>query len=430
MSTPFTLARTQALELDAADPLHPLRQEFALPKRQDGSPAVYFCGHSLGLQARRAVAYVNEELEEWQRRGVEAHFSGRRPWVSWHERLTPALARLVGAQPLEVVAMNSLTTNLHLQLVSFYRPTPERFKLLIERPAFPSDRYAVESQVRFHGLDPATALLEIGPRAGEDTIRTNDILALIEREGRNVATVLLPGVQYLTGQRFDIPSITAAAQAQGCVVGFDLAHAIGNIPLQLHDWNVDFAMWCSYKYLNGGPGAVGGCFVHERHARSGLPRFAGWWGHDKSSRFRMPAEFQPLPGAEGWQLSNPPILAMAPLLAALEIFDAAGIERLHAKSGRLTAYFAFLLQGRLAEQLTVITPPERGCQLSFRIEPRCKELHSALAERGFIADFREPDVLRAAPVPLYNSFVEVWEFVSELAARMGVRPDHSDRQYS
>lgn len=419
----FTTDRAQALALDAADPLRPLREEFALPKRPDGSPTVYFCGHSLGLQARRAATYVNEELEEWQRRGVEAHFSGRRPWVSWHERLTPALARLAGAEPLEVVAMNSLTTNLHLLLVSFYRPTVDRPKLLIERPAFPSDRYAAESQVRFHGFDPATTLLEIGPRPDEDNIRTEDILELLEREGRHIAAVLLPGVQYLTGQRFDIEAITAQAHAQGCIAGFDLAHAIGNVPLRLHDWNVDFAVWCSYKYLNGGPGAIGGGFVHERHARAALPRFAGWWGHDKRSRFRMPPFFEALPGAEGWQLSNPPILAMAPLLAALELFDAAGEKRLHAKRDQLACYFAFLMQTLLPEQLTVITPPERGCQLSLRLNGDSRKTHAALTERGFITDFREPDVLRATAVPLYNSFTDVWEFVDALANVVGARPN-------
>ncbi len=425
MTPSFTTEPSQALALDAADPLAPLKAEFAHPKRPDGSSVAYFCGHSLGLQPRRAITYVNEELEEWQRRGVEGHFSGRRPWVSWHERLTPALARLAGAQSLEVVAMNSLTVNLHLLLVSFYRPTRDRCKLLIERPAFPSDRHAVESQIRAHGFDPAVALLEIGPRAGEDSIREEDVLALLEREGAGIATVLLPGVHYLTGQRFDIAAITAAAHARGCIAGFDLAHAIGNIPLKLHDWDVDFAVWCSYKYLNGGPGAIGGCFVHERHARDpALPRFAGWWGHDTESRFRMGPEFVALPGAEGWQLSNPPILAMAPLLAALEIFDAAG-PRLHDKARQLTAYFDFLLRARLERQLTVLTPEARGCQLSLRLHTAREPVHAALTERGFFTDFREPDVIRAAPVPLYNSFAEIRDFVDTLVTLLGSADRHA-----
>ncbi len=418
MSPSFSTERSLALELDATDALKAIKSEFLGPKRPDGSDAVYLCGHSLGLQPRRAVTYVNEELEEWQRRAVEGHFNGRRPWLSWHERLTPALARLAGAQPLEVVAMNSLTTNLHLLLVSFYRPTRERYKLLIERPAFPSDRYAVVSQIRWHGFDPADALLEIGPREGEDSIRDEDLFALLEREGPRIATVLLPGMQYLSGQQFAMQEITRRAQAQGCVVGFDLAHAIGNVPLALHDWNVDFAVWCSYKYLNGGPGAIGGSYVHERHSRADLPRFAGWWGHDKETRFLMGPDFVPLPGAEGWQLSNPPILAMAPLLASLEIFDAAGISRLDAKSQALTGLLDYLLRTRLAKHLTVLTPAARGCQISFRLNAdstTIRNVHSQLHQRGFFTDFREPDVIRAAPVPLYNTFVEVWEFVESLS---------------
>lgn len=418
MNAPHSTLRDHALALDEADPLKAIRQEFLRPRRADGSDAVYFCGHSLGLEPRRAVTYVNEELEEWQRLAVEGHFNGRRPWLSYHERLTPALARLAGALPLEVVAMNSLTTNLHLLLVSFYRPAGTRRKLLIERPAFPSDRYAAVSQVRTHGLDPADALLEIGPRDGEESIREEDLLALLDREGDSIATVLLPGVQYLTGQRFDMQAVTRAAQAKGCVVGFDLAHAIGNVPLSLHEWNVDFAVWCSYKYLNGGPGAIGGAFVHERHASdASLPRFAGWWGHDKASRFRMGPDFQALPGAEGWQLSNPPILAMAPLLASLEIFDAAGNERREHKATQLTGYLDFLLRTRLGQRLDILTPAARGSQVSFRVRASgqvLKTLHADLHERGFYTDLREPDVLRAAPVPLYNSHLEVWEFVASL----------------
>ncbi len=418
MTAPHSTLRTHALALDDADPLKSIRQEFFRPKRADGSEAAYFCGHSLGLEPRRAVTYVNEELEEWQRLAVEGHFSGRRPWLSYHERLAPPLARLTGALPLEVVAMNSLTVNLHLLLVSFYRPAGTRRKLLIERPAFPSDRYAAVSQILSHGLDPADALLELGPRDGEESIREEDILALLDREGASIATVLLPGVQYLTGQRFDMETITRAAHAKGCVVGFDLAHAIGNVPLSLHDWSVDFAVWCSYKYLNGGPGAIGGAFVHERHSRNAaLPRFAGWWGHDKETRFRMGPDFVALPGAEGWQLSNPPILAMAPLVASLEIFDAAGEARRVAKAARLTGYLDFLLRERLGEKLDILTPAARGSQVSFRVRAPSdvlRTLHATLHDRGFYTDLREPDVLRAAPVPLYNSYLEVWEFVAGL----------------
>ena len=420
MNAPYSTLRSHALALDDADPLKAIRHEFLRPKRADGSDVAYFCGHSLGLEPRRAVTYVNEELEEWQRLAVEGHFNGRRPWVAYHERLTPPLARLAGALPLEVVAMNSLTVNLHLLRVSFYRPVGSRRKLLIERPAFPSDRYAAVSQILSHGLDPVDALLEIGPRDGEDGIREEDVLALLDREGASIATVLLPGVHYLTGQRFDMGAITRAARAQGCVVGFDLAHAIGNVPLSLHDWNVDFAVWCSYKYLNGGPGAIGGAFVHERHARDEtLPRFAGWWGHDKETRFRMGPDFVALPGAEGWQLSNPPILAMAPLLASLEIFDAAGNDRRSAKAVELTGYLEYLLREKLGRQLDILTPASRGSQVSFRVRALSgvlKTLHGSLHDRGFVTDLREPDVLRATPVPLSNSYLEVWEFVAGLEA--------------
>ena len=420
MNTPTLALRSHALALDDADPLKAIRHEFLRPRRADGSDVAYLCGHSLGLEPRRAVTYVNEELEEWQRLAVEGHFNGRRPWLSYHERLTPPLARLAGALPLEVVAMNSLTVNLHLLLVSFYRPAGNRRKLLIERPAFPSDRYAAVSQILAHGLDPADALLEIGPREGEDRIREEDVMLLLDREGEAIATVLLPGVQYLTGQRFDMQAITRAAQAKGCVVGFDLAHAIGNVPLSLHDWNVDFAVWCSYKYLNGGPGAIGGAFVHERHSRDEtLPRFAGWWGHDKETRFRMGPDFQALPGAEGWQLSNPPILAMAPLLASLEIFDAAGNERRATKATQLTGYLEVLLREKLGQRLDILTPAARGSQVSFRVRAPSavlKSLHGGLQTRGFYTDLREPDVLRATPVPLYNSYIEAWEFVAGLEA--------------
>ena len=417
----FSLERSFAEQQDRADPLAKLRDEFRLPTRADGTHTVYLCGHSLGLQPKSVASIVQEELDSWAQRAVDGHFESDRPWLSYHERFAPSLARLVGAQPLEVVAMNTLTVNLHLMLTTFYRPTRERSKILIEKHAFSSDRYAVASQVRLHGLDPKTAMLEIGPRDGEEAVRTEDVLALIEREGAQLATVMLPAVQFLNGQRFDLHAIAQAAHRAGCRVGFDLAHGIGNVPLELHDSGADFAVWCHYKYLNAGPGAVGGCFVHERHARdSGLMRLAGWWGHDKASRFQMPHDLQPLPGAEGWQISNLPILAAAPLLASLPLFDKAGMPALRAKSVRLTGYLEFLLRTQLADSLTILTPadPEaRGCQLSLRLRRTPSEAHKvfdALAAAGITGDWRAPDVIRAAPIPLYNTFVEVWEFAAAL----------------
>jgi kynureninase len=371
-----------------------------------------------------ASRIVKEELTSWARRGVDGHFDSARPWLPYHEQFSESLAALVGGTPEEVVAMNSLTVNLHLMLTSFYRPTRQRHKILIEKRAFPSDRYAVVSQIQQHGFDPATSLIEATARPGEVSIRTQDLCELIEREGAQIATVMLPGVQYLSGETFDMEAIAKCALRQGCRVGFDLAHAIGNIPLSLHDWNVDFAVWCSYKYLNGAPGAIGGCFVHERHARSfDLPRHAGWWGHDKTTRFDMPETFSPLPGAQGWQLSNPSILSAAPLIASLQLFDLSGMEALRRKSVALTGYFESLLR-ELQDSVTILTPAEpaaRGAQLSLRLNrspAQARLIHTALTQRGFICDWREPDVIRAAPVPLYNTFVEVWEFVAALKAAL------------
>jgi kynureninase len=417
----FSLERSFAEDQDRADPLAKLRDEFRLPTRADGSRQVYLCGHSLGLQPKAVASIVEEELDSWAERAVDGHFESQRPWLTYHERFAPPLARLVGAQPVEVVAMNTLTVNLHLMLATFYRPTRERSKILIEKNAFSSDRYAVASQVQLHGFDPDVAMLEIGPRDGEEAVRTEDVLALIEREGAQLATVMLPGVQFLNGQRFDLRAIAQAAHRVGCRVGFDLAHAIGNVPVELHDCGADFAVWCHYKYLNAGPGAVGGCFVHERHARDfNLVRLAGWWGNEKASRFQMPHDLQPLPGAEGWQVSNLPILSAAPLIASLAAFDKAGMPALRAKSVRLTGYLESLLCAQLADSLTILTPadPEaRGCQLSLRLRRTPAEAHKvfkALAAAGFVGDWREPDVIRAAPVPLYNTFVEAWEFAAAL----------------
>lgn len=410
-----------AAEADHADPLSPLREQFHLPAGDDGAPLIYLCGNSLGLQPKRAVGLVQEDLEDWQRLAVKGHLHARRPWVPYHELLAAHTAELAGAEPLEVVNMNTLTVNLHLMMVSFYRPAGDRYRLLIEKPAFPSDRYAAESQVRFHGFDPADALIEIGPRDGEDTIREDDLMERIERDGSTIALILLPGVQYYSGQAFDMEAITRAAHERGCAVGFDLAHAIGNLPLELHDWGADFAVWCSYKYLNAGPGAVAGCFVHARHARRfELPRFAGWWGHDKATRFRMGPEFSPVPGAEGWQLSNPPILSTAPLIASLDIFHQAGMAALRRKSLALTGYLDYLIRERCADRLDIFTPaaPEaRGCQLSLRLSDglaHSRALFAQLEASGIVADWREPDAIRVAPVPLYNTFTDVYRFVDIL----------------
>jgi kynureninase len=415
----------QAAALDAADRLAGFRSEFLLPTRKDGTPSVYLCGHSLGLQPRRTAGIIREELEVWAQHGVDGHFESQRPWLSYHEQLSRGLATLAGAQPGEVAAMNSLTVNLHLMLISFYRPTPQRHRLVIEKRAFSSDRYAVVSQITQRGFDAATSLVELQPRPGETTLRTEDVCEFLTREGRSVATVMLPGVQYLTGQCFDMAAITACARHAGCTVGFDLAHAMGNVPLSLHEWNVDFAVWCGYKYLNAGPGALGGCFVHERHARAfDLPRLAGWWGHDKASRFTMPEDFLPLPGAEGWQLSNPSILAAAPLIASLDLFERAGQAQLHEKSLALTAFLETQLRDRLADSLTILTPSApaaRGCQLSLRLHREATEaraVHTALTAAGLVCDWREPDVIRVAPVPLYNTFRDVADFVLALEAAL------------
>jgi kynureninase len=402
-----------AVSMDAQDPLCKYRERFHIPQFE-GRDAVYFTGNSLGLQPKTARNYIGEELDDWARLGVEGHLHARHPWLPYHEFVAESLARLVGAKPVEVVAMNSLTVNLHLLMVSFYRPTNERYKIVIEKGAFPSDQYAVESQLRFHGREKATGLIELAPCEGESCLRTEDILETIDREGDSVALILLGGVNYYTGQAFDMPAITEAGHRKGCIVGFDLAHAAGNLELQLHDWGVDLAAWCSYKYLNAGPGGIAGAFVHERHARSfDLPRFAGWWGHDKATRFLMGPEFVPLAGAEGWQLSNPPIFQLAALRASLEIFDEATMPVLREKSVRLTGYLERLLHEIDTDRIEVITPsaPEqRGCQLSIRVKDADKSLFEAITSRGVFADWREPDVIRVAPVPLYNNFEDVSRF--------------------
>jgi kynureninase len=407
--------------LDAAGPLARFRDRFLLPRGTDGRPLVYLCGHSLGAQPRAARALVEQELAAWADLGVEAHFHGPAPWYSYHEPLREPGARLVGARPDEVVFMNGLTVNLHLLMATFYRPRPDRFRVLIDEPAFPSDLYAVQSQLRHHGLDPATALLRASPRPGEHLLRAEDVEEVLDRHGGQVALVLLNGVNFLTGQFLDVPRLTAAAHRHGCVVGLDLAHAAGNVVLRLHDWDVDFAVWCSYKYLNAGPGAPGGCFVHERHARQAeLPRLAGWWGNDPATRFRMQLEpeFVARSSADGWQVSNPPILSMAPLRASLALFDEATMPALRARSERLTAYLLFLLDRTAAGRFEAITPREparRGAQVSLLVHDRPRAAQQALQAEGVLCDFREPNVIRAAPVPLYNTFHDVWALAHVLA---------------
>ena len=401
---------------DAADPLRTLRAEFHIPLHA-GIEQAYFCGNSLGLQPRGARTMVEEVLDKWAADAVEGHFREPAPWMPYHELVRNGLADVVGAHPAEVVAMNSLTANLHLMMVSFYRPNRERPLILMEAGAFPSDRHAMESQLRFHGLDPATDLVEVEPDEADGTISMAAIERAIAMHAQRLALVLWPGVQYRTGQAFDLAQIARLAHAAGAVVGFDLAHAVGNLPLRLHDVDADFAVWCHYKYMNAGPGAVGGCFVHERHARTQRPRFAGWWGHDQGTRFQMGPAFAPTPGADGWQLSNPPILALAPLRASLELFAQAGMESLRAKSLRLTGYLETLIREHLSDTLQVVTPREperRGAQLSLRVaggRARGRALFEALSNAGVLGDWREPDVIRISPAPMYNTHADVLRFV-------------------
>lgn len=417
MTFTFSADEEFARQLDAEDPLRRFREKFHLPLGKDGKPVIYFAGNSLGLMPKAARAIVEEELDNWEKLGVDAHHSAGTPWYSYHEALREPTARLVGAQTNEVICMNSLTVNIHLMMATFYRPTKSRFKILMEDPAFPSDTYAIRTQIIHHGLDPKDALMLARPRKGDFAVRTEEIVDLIEKHHDQLAVVMMGAVNFFTGQLFDIPTITSAAQKHGIVVGFDLAHAVGNVPLTLHKWNVDFAVWCSYKYLNAGPGAVAGAFVHERHAtNTKLPRFAGWFGNDPNTRFRLhlEPEFIPVPSADGWQISNPPIFSMAPLRASLAIFDeAGGMEPLRAKSIKLTGYLQFLLEQAGSNRFTVITPRqtnERGCQLSILAHEHLKELFGELQSAGVKCDFREPNVIRVAPAPLYNTFHDVWRF--------------------
>jgi kynureninase len=420
--TQATHNSSAALALDTADPLAHFAAQFHHPFDAAGRKLLYLCGHSLGLQPKSAAQYVEQEMSDWRRLGVLGHHVAGRPWIQYHEKAAAPLAALLDADPDEVVAMNSLTINLHLMMVSFFRPEGTRNRVLIESSAFPSDRYAVVSQLEYHGLDAAEHLIEVEPRAGERILRTEDLIKRIETEGARLALVLLPGVQYLTGQSLDLQPLIDAAHRVGASVGLDLAHSIGNTLVRLHDWNADFAVWCSYKYLNAGPGAVGGCFVHQRHARDGgLPRFTGWWGHNKEARFLFEPRFKPIEGAQGWQVSNPPILSTAPLLASLEIFQRAGMRALREKSIALTGFMQRLIEEQLQGLVEIITPAasaDRGCELSLRIArpaAQAKLCQKQLSAAGIIGDWREPDVLRFAPTPLYNSYSDVFAAVTALA---------------
>lgn len=421
-----TLSPAHATALDAADPLRHLRNQFLIPQHQ-GSDQVYFVGNSLGLQPKGARAMVQEVMDLWASIAVEGHFTGPTHWMNYHRLVRDALANVVGAQPGEVVAMNTLSVNLHLMMVSFYRPTTERPAILMEAGAFPTDRHAVEAQIRFHGFNPATDLIEVQPDEANGTISMGAIERALGEHGKRVALVLWPGVQYRTGQVFDLDAITRLARAQGANIGFDLAHSVGNVPLALHDIAPDFAVWCHYKYLNSGPGAVAGAFVHERHATdTSLPRFAGWWGHEQATRFKMAPEFVPETGAEGWQLSNPPVLGLAPLRASLALFEEAGMDALRGKSLRLTGYLETMVRARLDHVLQIITPTEparRGCQLSLRVaggRAQGRSLFEYLQSVGVLGDWREPDVIRISPTPMYNRYSDIYRFVDEVETWAGV----------
>ena len=410
---------------DAADPLGPMRAEFEHPRDDLGVPQVYLCGNSLGLMPRSVPGLMAQELADWGRFAVEGHLRARTPWYSYHENFRDSGARLVGARPGEVVLMNALTVNLHLMMVSFYRPSGRRRKIMIEDSAFPSDTYAVTSHLETRGIDPADGMIQLKPAAGHACLTTEGVEQAIAELGDEIALVLLPGIQYYTGQRLDLGRITAAAHRAGAMAGFDLAHAAGNVPLALHDWDVDFAAWCSYKYLNGGPGAPGGCFVHERHgANQSVPRLAGWWGNDPASRFRLHLNerFVPQEGADGWQISNPSVFSMTPLLASMAQFDRIGMAALRKKSLALTGYLEFLIRQIPAGRVSILTPPDpeaRGCQLSLLIPEGARAAFDAIRARGILPDFRQPDVIRMSPAPMYNSFHDVWRAGTALAEVLG-----------
>ncbi len=407
-----------AKDQDRKDPLAHYRSQFHIPKDEHGNELIYLCGNSLGLQPKTTKSYINQELEDWANLGVEGHTEAKNPWLPYHEFLTESTAKVVGAKPIEVVTMNTLTANLHFMMVSFYKPTPERYKIIIEADAFPSDKYAVESQLRHHGYDDKDGLILWKAREGEELVRYEDLEAIMEKHGNEVALIMIGGVNYYTGQYFDLKRITKLGHKHDCMVGFDCAHGAGNVELNLHDSGADFAVWCTYKYLNSGPGSLAAAFVHERHAHNkDLNRFTGWWSHNKQTRFNMRHEFDQLAGAEGWQLSNPPILSLAAIRASLDIFNEVGIKKLNEKSRNLTGYFEFLLKQLGEDAIRIITPEnpkERGCQLSIQVKNADKSLHDKLTESGVISDWREPDVIRCAPVPLYNSYQDVYHMVERL----------------
>ena len=409
-----------ALEQDQNDELKLYRNHFHIPKDGHGNELIYMTGNSLGLQPKSTKDYVNQELEDWANLGVEGHTEAKNPWLPYHEFLTESMAKVVGAKPIEVIVMNTLTANLHFMMVSFYQPTKTRYKILIESDAFPSDKYAVESQLRHHGIDDKEGLILWKPRKGEELLNYEDLEAILETQGDEIALIMIGGVNYYTGQFFDLKRITKLGHQYGCKVGFDCAHGAGNVALNLHDSGADFAVWCTYKYLNSGPGSLAGCFINERYAyNKNLNRFTGWWSHNKQTRFNMRDEFDQLPGAEGWQLSNPPILSMAAIKASLDMFNKVGIEKLIEKSKKLTGYFEFLLNELGDGVISIITPKnsnERGCQLSIQVKNANKSLHNKLTEAGVISDWREPDVIRCAPTPFYNSFEDVYRLVEKLKA--------------
>jgi len=414
----YKLGLEYAKQQDQNDALSNYRNQFYIPKDKNGNDLIYMTGNSLGLQPKTTKQYINQELDDWANLGVEGHMHAKHPWLKYHEYLTESMAKIVGAKPIEVVVMNTLTANLHLMMVSFYQPTKSRYKILIEADAFPSDKYAVESQLRHHGFDDKKGLILWKARKGEELANYEDLESILETHGHEIALVMIGGVNYYTGQFFDLKRITELGHKHGCKVGFDCAHGAGNVELNLHDSGADFAVWCTYKYLNSGPGSLAGCFVHERHAyNKNLNRFTGWWSHNKETRFKMRDEFDQLPGAEGWQLSNPPILSMAAIKASLDMFHEVGIKKLVGKSKKLTGYFEFLLKQLGEDKIRIITPSnpnERGCQLSIQVKNSDKTLHNKLTDAGVISDWREPDVIRCAPVPLYNSFEEVYRMIEKL----------------
>ncbi|WP_299227151.1 kynureninase [uncultured Psychroserpens sp.] len=414
----YKLGLEYAQQQDQNDELSSFREQFHIPKDNSGNELIYMTGNSLGLQPKITKNYIDQELEDWAKLGVEGHTEGKNPWLHYHEFLTNTMAHIVGAKPLEVVVMNSLTANLHFMMVSFYQPTAKRYKILIEADAFPSDKYAVESQLRHHGYDDKEGLILWKAREGEELVNYDDLEHILNTQGDEIALIMIGGVNYYTGQFFNLKQITQLGHKKGCVVGFDCAHGAGNVQLNLHDSGADFAVWCTYKYLNSGPGSLSGAFVHERHAnRKDLNRFTGWWSHNKQTRFRMRDDFDQLQGAEGWQLSNPPILSMAAIRASLDVFEKAGFERLCQKSKQLTGYFEFLLNALNKSDIKIITPhhpDERGCQLSIQVKNADKSLHQKLTQVGVVTDWREPDVIRCAPVPLYNSYMDVYGFVERL----------------